>query len=147
MRPPPLTTGLGAALGLSLCLAGQATLARVAAADKRPSLSIKANPVVGITPARVSLTAELKGGADDDQEFYCLSEEWNWGDETESESKQDCAPYEAGKSQIKRRFTTSRVFKIPGSYQVTLRLKRKDKVVTSSSVAIQIRQGLDDPDR
>ena len=49
-----------------------------------------------MAPARVVLTAELTGGANDFEEFYCGAVEWEWGDGTKSESSSDCAPYEAG---------------------------------------------------
>ena len=72
--------------------------------NKKPSISLRANPPVGFSPLRVVVTAELKGGANDYEDFYCASVEWDWGDDTKSESKADCDPYEAGKSEIKRRF-------------------------------------------
>src|SRR5262245_61971099 len=63
---------------------------------KRPSLSLKATPGTGMVPARISATAEFKGGDDDFQDYYCPSIEWNWGDGTVSEASNDCEPYEAG---------------------------------------------------
>ena len=57
------------------------------------------------------LTAEIKGGANDYEDFYCASVEWEWGDDTKSESKADCDPYEAGKSEIKRRFVMEHTFR------------------------------------
>src|SRR3954451_253449 len=73
--------------------------------DPKPKISLKATPVIAMAPARVVLTAELTGGANDYEDFYCTAIEWEWGDGTKSESSTDCAPYEAGKSEIKRRFT------------------------------------------
>ena len=80
-------------------------------ADPRPKLTLRANPVIAMAPARVVLTAELNGGANDYEEFYCPAVEWEWGDGTKSESSSDCAPYEPGKSEIKRRFTVEHVFR------------------------------------
>ncbi|PYR25830.1 MAG: hypothetical protein DMF98_10905 [Acidobacteria bacterium] len=79
-----------------------------------------------MSPARVVLTAELQGGANDYEEFYCPSVEWDWGDGTHSESTLDCEPYEAGKSEIKRRFTVEHIFRA-GAYKVMFRLKRRDR--------------------
>ena len=70
---------------------------------KRPSLSLKATPGTGMVPVRVTATAEFKGGDDDYQDYYCPTVEWNWGDGTVSEAANDCDPYEAGISQIRRR--------------------------------------------
>jgi hypothetical protein len=111
--------------------------------DKRPRLALKAQPVIAMSPARVVLTAELVGGPNDYEEYYCPAVEWDWGDGTQSESASDCAPYESGKSEIKRRFTVEHVFRA-GMYRVTFKLKRRDKVVGLSTVNIQVRPGLRD---
>ena len=50
-----------------------------AARARRPKLVLTLDPIVGIAPTRVSLRADLVGGADDYQDFYCPSIEWNWG--------------------------------------------------------------------
>jgi hypothetical protein len=113
------------------------------AADGKPKLSLKATPVIAMAPARVVLTAELTGGANDYEEFYCDAIEWEWGDGTKSESSSDCAPYEPGKSEIKRRFTVEHVFRT-GVYRVMFHLKRHDKMVGSAMVQIQVRPGLRD---
>ena len=84
--------------------------------------------MIAMSPARVVLTAELVGGANDYEEFYCPTIEWDWGDGTQSESTSDCDPYEPGKSEIKRRFTVEHVFRA-GAYRVSIRLKRHDKAV------------------
>ncbi len=112
--------------------------------DRRPRLSLRAQPSVGISPARVVLSAELLGGANDFEEYYCASVEWEWGDDTRSESRIDCEPYEAGKSEIKRRFTIEHVFQRAGSYKISIRLKRRDKQVAVASTNVQIRPGARD---
>jgi hypothetical protein len=112
--------------------------------DKKPSLSLKANPPVGFSPLRVRLVVDLRGGPDDYSEFYCAGIVWAWGDGTESESSEDCEPYQAGVSTIKRRFSTEHVFRQAGSYRVSFRLKQRDKVVASSSVSVQVRAGVRD---
>lgn len=109
---------------------------------KRPQMRLKAQPVVSITPARVVLTAELIGGDDDFEEYYCPTIEWDWGDGTHSESTADCAPYEPGKSEIRRRFTVEHVFRRPENYRVTFRLKRHDKAVGQATTQIQVRPGM-----
>ena len=86
---------------------------------------------------------ELIGGANDFEEFYCPTIEWEWGDGTQSESSSDCAPYEAGKSEIKRRYTVEHFFRA-GAYRVMFHLKRRDKSIGAASVNIQLRPGLRD---
>ena len=109
----------------------------------RPKVSLRAQPLIAMAPARVVLTAELVGGANDFEEFYCSAIEWEWGDGTKSESSSDCAPYEAGKSEIKRRYTVEHVFR-QGQFRVVFHLKRHDKSVGNATVSLQVRPGLRD---
>ena len=129
-----------------LCALALAVSAQAAGPDKKdkPSISVKVSPMTGFSPARMVLTADLKGGANDYEEFYCATIEWDWGDDTRSESKTDCEPYEAGKSEIKRRFTIDHTYNIAGEYRVEFRLKQKDKVVARGSADVKIRPGIRD---
>jgi hypothetical protein len=111
---------------------------------KRPKLTVKANPTMAISPARVVVSADVNGGPDDFEEFYCASVEWDWGDETRSNNTGDCDPYEAGKSTIKRRFTADHVYRTAGDYRVVFRLKKKNKVVGSATASVRIRPGIGD---
>lgn len=111
--------------------------------DKRPKITLKAQPVVSISPSKVTLKAELVGGSNDYEEFYCPTVEWDWGDGTQSESTSDCEPYQRGKSEIKRRFTVDHVFRA-GHYQVAFRLKRGNKAVASVSTIVQVQAGIDE---
>lgn len=113
----------------------------------KPKVKLSAQPMVAISPARVVLTAELVGGANDFEEFYCPTVEWEWGDGTTSENSNDCAPYEPGKSEIKRRFTVEHVFQRASIYRVQFRLKRHAKPVAFATVNVQIRAGLREGDR
>jgi hypothetical protein len=114
--------------------------------DARPKLMLKAQPLMAIAPARVVFTAELVGGANDYEEFYCPTVEWDWGDDTRSESNSDCEPYQPGKSEIKRRFTMDHSYKHGGvsPLRVLFRLKHRDKTLVGTSTTIQIRPGLRD---
>jgi hypothetical protein len=108
---------------------------------KRPSLSLRALPVTGMVPIRVSATAEFKGGDDDFQDYYCPSVEWNWGDGTVSETSADCDPYEAGVSQIRRRYSGSHNYTRPGTYRIVFRLKIKERVITTQNAQIRVLGG------
>ena len=112
--------------------------------DRKPSLSLKVTPPIGFSPLRVHAVAELKGGASDHVDLYCASIEWDWGDGTLSENSEDCNPYEAGKSEIKRRFTADHTFRQADGYRVSFRLKQKTRVVASSTANVQVRPGLRD---
>ena len=110
----------------------------------KPSINMRASPAAGFSPLRVVITVELKGGADDFADYYCPTVEWVWGDDTRAESTADCDPYEAGKSQIQRRYTISRIFQTAGNAKVEFRLKQKDKVVGSGSTRVNVRPGIRD---
>ena len=125
------------------------TLAFAAGADrqdenKKPSLSLKVTPPIAFSPAKVRVVVDVRGGADDYAEYYCPTIEWEWGDGTFSENTQDCDPYEAGKSTIRRRFSAEHTYRIAGSFKVFFRLKRKDKTMGAASASVQIRPGLRD---
>ena len=146
---------------IAVVAAATATSASAPAApaqNKKPSISVKANPPVGFAPLRVVVTAELKGGANDFEDFYCASVEWDWGDDTKSENKVDCDPYEAGKSEIKRRYVMEHTFRSVTSgissvdpsgnqtpslqYRVRFSLKQKGKTVGSGQTTVEIRSGM-----
>lgn len=114
-------------------------------AEKKPKISVKANPTMGMSPIRVVVTADIAGGANDNEEFYCPAVEWEWGDDTRSTNTADCDPYIAGKSEIKRRFVADHVYQSAGEYRVQFRLKKKDRTVGAGSTAVRVRPGLGDP--
>ena len=105
----------------------------------RPKIALRATPAVGLTPARIVLSAELVGGADDFEDYYCASIEWDWDDDTKSESTSDCEPYESGVSEIRRRYSVEHVFKRAGAYRISFRLKQRDKQVGAASVTVNVR--------
>src|SRR5256712_5373990 len=59
------------ALATAVTEAGQKDDKNAKEQDSRPKVSLKAQPVIAMSPARVVLTAELTGGANDFQDFYC----------------------------------------------------------------------------
>jgi hypothetical protein len=130
-----------AALAATLMASVHLSAAQRDAADKKPSLSLKATPPAGFAPLRVHLALDVKGGADDYADFYCPTVQWDWDDGTISENSEDCNPYEAGKSTIKRRFSADHVFRLSGEYRLTFRLKQKDKVISSATATITVRPG------
>ena len=112
---------------------------------KRPQIRLKANPIISVSPAKVTLTAEIVGGANDFEEFYCPTVEWEWGDLTSSTFEADCDPYAAGKSTIKRRYTVEHRYKNSGAFKIVLRLKKGNRIVASANAQVQVRAGLGDP--
>jgi len=143
MIRPRRASALLAVLGIAFA-SGSAWSAQRSGDDKKPSLSLRATPPVGFSPLRVRLVVDVRGGSDDYADFYCPGIEWDWGDGTVSGNSEDCDPYQAGKSTIRRRFTIEHVFRQPGSFQVFFRLKQRDRVVAASGANVQVRPGVRD---
>ncbi len=135
---------LGAALVLATLVASGPLTAHEADQGK-PSLTLKASPAVAFSPARIVLVAELRGGPNDYEQYYCPGIEWEWGDGTTSENVEDCEPFEPGKSEIRRRWTAEHVYRTAGNYRVVFRLKRRDKTLTIANTRVQIRPGFREP--
>ena len=123
---------------------GGASNAQRGGDERKPSLSLKATPPVGFSPLRVRLVVDVKNGANDYQDYYCPAVQWAWGDGTVSENSEDCDPYEAGKSQIRRRYSVEHVFRQPGTYQVFFRLKHRDRAIATISANVEVRPGVRD---
>jgi hypothetical protein len=117
---------------------------RASDANKKPSVAFKATPPMGFAPLKVRVVVDLKGGADDYADFYCASVEWDWADGTISGNSEDCDPYEPGKSTIQRRFAAEHTFRQTGEYDITFRLKQKDRVVGYGKGLVRVRSGLGD---
>lgn len=132
----------GAVLGLAVLAAGVADAQRND--SKKPSLSLKASPSAGFVPLRTRMTVDVRGGADDAEDFYCPDVEWEWGDGSKSQRSQDCEPYQAGRSRIERRYTMEHKFDDSGSFNVRFRLKQGSRVVANASVTVLAREGLRD---
>ena len=131
---------LAAALAFTLLSGGAADAQRND--GKKPSLSLKITPPVGFAPLKTRLVVDVRNGDDDFADFYCPTVEWDWGDGTVSANSEDCEPWEAGKSVIRRRFSTEHTFRLPGAYRVAFRLKQNNRIVGVSSVNVQVRAGI-----
>ena len=110
--------------------------------DKKPKVALKASPAMGMAPVRVVASADLNGGADDYEEFYCPAIEWDWGDDTKSTTAADCDPYVAGTSQIKRRFTADHTYRIGGDFRIQFRMKKQNKSIAAASTTVKIGEGI-----
>ncbi len=111
---------------------------------KKASLNLKVVPPIAFSPAKMVVTAELKGGSDDSDEYYCLGLDWDWGDGTESSAAADCAPFEPGKSTIVRRWTAPHTFETAGQYRIQLRLQRGKKTILGGNISVQVKPGVRD---
>lgn len=135
---------LGASIGaLSIILAAGQMADGYAASrqgpDDDPRLRLRATPRVAFAPASILFIGQLRGGPDDNEELYCATIEWDWGDDTLSESTPDCEPFEPGRTAIRRRFSVRHTFDYQGRYEVRLNLKRRDDILISARTRIEVR--------
>ena len=113
---------------------------------EKPKLVLKGPRVVFMrprgyssgSPTTVRIRAELQGDPEEPEKYYCLTEVWDWGDDTESTYEPDCDPYQEG-TEIQRHFSATRQFRYPGEFTIRLHLKRNDDTVISGTTSIQIR--------
>lgn len=147
-----MTRKWAAAVLAAMCSAVPMVAARGGAQDKaaakdddpRPEITLKVAPLIAFSPAKVTVRAEFRGGDRDYEPFYCTTIVWDWDDGTTSENTPDCAPYEAGKSEIRRYLSNTHTFTMAGRYNVRLRMKKGDKVVGGASTIVQVRAGIRD---
>ena len=129
-------TAASTTLVLILTLTSAATLM---GQDDDAELRLRASPRVAFAPADVLFVGQIRGGPDDNEELYCLEIEWDWGDDTTSEQTLDCDPYEAGVTEIRRRFSVRHTYNYGGRYEVRLHLKQGDDVVISGRTRLEVR--------
>ena len=133
-----------ASLATALAAGGSVNAVQRSDDNKKPSLAFKATPPVGIAPLKVRVVVDLKGGSNDYTDFYCATVEWDWADGNISGSGEDCDPYQAGKSEIQRRFTAEHTFREDGQYEIAFRLKQKSRIVAYSKATVRVRSGISD---
>ena len=109
--------------------------------EEEPELTLRARRNLGFAPVEIGFPGLLRGGADDNERFYCLSAEWDWDDGTRSESIFDCDPYEPGVSEIRRRFSRRHSYDIGGRYEIRLILKKRDEVIATARTAVRVQGG------
>jgi hypothetical protein len=143
MIPGKSTCPIVVLVMLAAPLAGATSGGAQGKTDK-PNVSLKATPAITFSPANIFFVAEIRGGPDDHQDLYCPSVEWEWDDGTKDQSSIDCEPYEAGKSQIKRRYVAQHRYTYASDYRVQFRLKQRDRIVGHATTQLKIRPGLRD---
>jgi len=107
--------------------------------QRRPDVFLTAIPSVAFAPARIRFTVDLRDGADDYEEFYCASVEWEWDDGTVSQWTRDCEPYKAGRSRIQRTFSAVHTYDLADEYQPRFRLKKRGRVVAQVAADVEVR--------
>ena len=89
-------------------------------------LKLEASPRQGFGPLHVSLTARLEGVAENDQRYYCMQEEWDFGDGAKSSEKPNCEPF-GPDTKIKTEFFSDRTYDDEGAYTIRFVLGEEGK--------------------
>ncbi len=131
------------AVAVLAALAGGSAVAADAPKGKKPSLALRVTPRFSFSPVSVLFTAELTGG-DDIEDFYCPEVIWEWDDGGKSVQEGDCAPFEAGKTKIERRFTANHTYDRAALYVAKVSLRRTEKTFATQTVQVTVRPGAGD---
>jgi hypothetical protein len=99
-----------------------------------PKLVLSAYPRQGFAPMTVSFNATLEGVSEDDKEYYCLKEEWEFGDGAVSSEQPNCVT--DGSSPTKLNFFVEHTYIEKGSYTIWLILG--DKKIRSNQIGISV---------
>ena len=104
---------------------------------RSPRLNLRTTPRMALgAPVQVLVIAELSGG-DEVEDYYCPALEWEWGDGSKSVRESDCPPMEAGVG-FARRFTAEHVYRLPGTYNVRLTLRRVSRSLAVANTSFTV---------
>jgi PKD repeat protein len=92
----------------------------------------------GFTPLSVSFSAKLTGVNSNDKDYYCLKQEWDYGDGAVSSEEPNCEPF-TETTKIEQDFVGQHTYGDPGNY--TVRFTLGDKKVRSNQVGIVVLEG------
>jgi hypothetical protein len=132
------TTAMTALLIAALAGAGSA-----GEKPKKPRLDLRTAPRMAFSPVNVLVTAELTGGDDANDDYYCPEIEWNWDDGGKSVHEADCAPLETG-AVIERRYTAHHAFRRPGSYNVKMTMRKGTRAIAVATATVTVHPGAGD---
>jgi PKD domain len=110
---------------------------------KNPKLVLSAQPRQGLAPHHVSISAKLEGVAENDPEWYCLKQEWDFGDGAVSAEEPNCDPY-TPETKITTEFFADHTFEDPGHYPI--RFKLGDEKLWSNTAVVVVIEGRVNPE-
>jgi PKD domain len=103
--------------------------------SKSPRLVVNAQPRQGLSPHHASLSATLTGVGENDSEWYCLKEEWDFGDGSVSGEQPQCEPF-TPETKIITTFFADHTYEDAGNYKVRFNLG--DGKLRSNSVVVVV---------
>lgn len=126
-------------LVLALVLSAGHQAASSAEKEKKPKearLVLSGHPRQGFMPLRVSLNVELQGVDEHDAQYYCLREEWDFGDGAVSAEQPNCEEFTQD-THVNLHFFAEHVFEEEGSY--TIRFTLGDPVkIRSNQISVSV---------
>jgi hypothetical protein len=108
--------------------------------SKKPNvkLVLDASPRQGLSPHHASMNAKLENVAENDEEWYCLKQEWDFGDGSISSEEPQCDPF-TPETKILTEFFADHTYDDPGHYPI--RFKLGDDKVRSNTVTVVVIEG------
>jgi hypothetical protein len=121
---------------ITACSSHKSTEDPQASSEDGPRLKLSAFPRQGFAPMRVSFNGILEGVSQTDAEYYCLQEEWEFGDGAVSSEQPNCVPLGEEGSELKVNFFVEHLYYEKGTYTIWLTLG--DKKIKSNQVAVVV---------
>jgi PKD repeat protein len=101
---------------------------------KRPAFSLAATPRSAFPPIEIHFIAKIEGGTEL-EDYKCPEIEWDWNDGGRTVRQSDCSPDEP---EIETRYRASHVYAEPGTYLVSVTLRRMKRTIASASTNVDI---------
>ena len=83
----------------------------------------------------VSINGKLENVLKNDKDFYCLEEEWEFGDGAVSSEQANCEEY-SEHSEVKTQFFADHVYEDAGNYTIWLTLGNRK--IRSNQIAVVV---------
>lgn len=103
-------------------------------------VTLKANNTQGPAPLTVTFEGTLVGGPDNNPEFYCVAETFEFDDGTSQMTSPACQPWTEA-AVIQRDFTIRHTYDWPGTYYAQFSLGNNSHPVRSNLVRIIVEEG------
>ena len=99
---------------------------------------LSAAPRQGFAPLHVNFKGTLEGVDPNDEKYYCLRENWDFGDGAASSEKPNCDPY-GPEAKIRTDFFADHTYEKEGNYTIRLSLGEEGKeVIRSRQISLRI---------
>ena len=99
---------------------------------------LSAAPRQGFAPMHVNFKGTLEGVNPNDEKYYCLRENWDFGDGAASSEKPNCDPY-GPDAKVKTDFFADHTYDKEGNYTIRLTLGEEGKeVIRARQISLRV---------